>query len=63
MSKIGQPELGYLPLISSIFPIFELTKINWSVLNFWNRKVSRKHVKIEYKIGQAELGYLPLNFF
>ena len=68
MSKIGQPELGYLPLNFFNFPHFRgvatitRTNIIRSVSNFGNRKVHRKYRSSSNmsKIGQPELGYLPL---
>ena len=71
MSKIGQPELGYLPLNFFNFSHFRgvatITRANIirSVSNFGNRKVSRKYRSRSNmsKISQPELGYLPLNFF
>ena len=67
MSKIGQPELGCLPLNFFNFPHirgFATINIIRSVSNFGNRKVPRKYRSSSNmsKIGQRELGYLPLNF-
>ena len=70
MSKIGQPELGYLPLnffnFSHFWGVATITRTNIirSVSNFGNRKVPRKYRSSSNmsKIGQPELGYLPLNF-
>ena len=71
MSKIGQPELGYLPLNFFNFPHFRgvatitRTNIIRSASNFGNRKVYRKYRSSSNmsKIDQPKLGYLPLNFF
>ena len=71
MSKIGQPELGYLPLNFFNFSHFRgVARITWTniiryVSNFGNRKVPRKYRSSlnMSKIGQPELGYLSLNFF
>ena len=67
MSKIGQQELGYLPLNFFNFSHFRgfatitRTNIIRSVSNFGNRKY-RSSSNMS-KIGQPELGYIPLNFF
>ena len=71
LSKIGQPELGYLPLnffnFSHFWGVATITRTNIirSVSNFGNRTVPRKYRSSSNmsKIGQPELGYLPLNFF
>ena len=71
MSKICQPELGYMPLNLFNFPNFRgVATITWtniirSVSNFGNRKVPRKYRSSSNmsEICQPELGYLPLNFF
>ena len=71
MSKIGQPELGYLPLNFFNFSNFQgvatitQTNIIQSVSNFGNRKDHMKYRSSSNisEIGQPEVGYLPLNFF
>ena len=68
MSKIGQPELGNLPLnFSHILGVATITQANVirSVSNFGNRKVPRKYRSSSNvsKICLPELDYLPLNFF
>ena len=71
MSKIGQPELGYLPLnffnFSNFRGVATITQTNIirSVSNFGNRKDHMKYRSSSNmsEIGQPELGYLPLNFF
>ena len=71
MSKIGQPELGYLSLNFFNFSHFwDVATITWTniiryVSNFGNKNVPREFRSSLNKseIGQPELGYLSLNFF